>query len=320
MSKRRNRAAPTVSFRTLFDHWWRHHKLSASTSFARQRHQPLQHLLIALVIGVALALPALLMIAIENVRELGQRWDGTPTVSVFAELKATDAEQQQLREQLAAMPLVTAADLLPPVQALADMEQSMGISGTEALLGHNPLPALITVRLSAEATEADIARLLEQWRALDRVDKVEADLAWVRKLFQIIVVFERIALLLALLLGLGALLSVGSMIRLAVESRRDEIMIASLVGATDAFVRRPFLYSGFWYGLSGGMVALLLLLVGYFSAAAPVSALLTLYQTDFQLQRPDALGVIGLLGTGIGLGIVGAWLAVSQQLHEMRPR
>lgn len=320
MSKRQNQASPTVSFATLFDHWWRHHLRSAKESFTRQLRKPLQHLLTALVIGVALALPALLLIAVENVRELGQRWDGAPSVSVFMPLKSSDAAQQALADKLASQAGVAEVQLITPAAALAEMERSMNMQGTETLLGENPLPAVVAVKFTHDADEATIEKSVSLWQRWDGVEKVDADLGWIKKLFQMVAVAERIVLLLVVLLGAGALLSVGSMIKLAIENRRDEIVVASLVGATEAYVRRPFLYSGFWYGLSGGIVALLLLIAGYYSAIEPISNLLALYQTDFQLQGLTFGSALGVIATGIGLGVLGAWLAVGQHLLELRPR
>lgn len=320
MSKRQNQASPTVSFATLFDHWWRHHLRSAKTSFTRQLQKPLQHMLTALVIGIALALPALLLIAVENVRELGQRWDGAPQVSVFMPLGASEQAQLALREQLSTQANVAEVQLIPPAQALAEMEKSMNIEGTETLLGGNPLPAVVAVKFSQDADEAAIEKSVALWQGWDSVEKVDADFAWIKKLFQMIEVAERIVLLLVVLLGAGALLSVGSMIKLAIENRRDEIVIASLVGATESYVRRPFLYSGFWYGLSGGIVALILLLIGYYSVIQPVTELLALYQAEFVLQGVSVSTALGVIATGVGLGVVGAWLAVGQHLLELRPR
>jgi cell division transport system permease protein len=155
---------------------------------------------------------------------------------------------------------------------------------------------------------------------MPHVDRVQADLEWVRKLFHIMQLGERITIVLAILLGLGALLSVGNTIRLAIENRRAEIVVAKLVGATDAFVRRPFLYSGFWFGLSGGIVAVLLVLAGYYSVVGPVAELAALYNSDFVLRGFDSVMAAVLLFVGIALGMLGAWLAVGQHLHDMRPR
>lgn len=150
-----------------------------------------------------------------------------------------------------------------------------------------PLPPLLVVELQADTTPNTVQDLQIRWKKLSPIDSVQADFAWLKKLFNLMQLGERIALGLAILLGIGALLSVGNTVRLALENRRTEIVVASLVGATDAFVRRPFLYSGFWFGISGGGLAILLVAAGYYSVIAPVTALAALYQSNFVLQGPD---------------------------------
>lgn len=188
------------------------------------------------------------------------------------------------------------------------------------LLEENPLPPLLAVEFR-NGTQASVINTLQtQWQALPHVDSVQADMEWVQKLFRMMQLGQRITIALAALLGLGALLSVGNTVRLAIENRRSEIVVAKLVGATDAFVRRPFLYSGFWFGLSGGVVAVLLVMAGYYCVIGPVAELAALYRSDFMLQGLDAITAISLVFVGTVLGMLGAWLAVGQHLHDMRPR
>lgn len=325
MAKREEKAArgasaTTIGWRTVFDAWLSHHRESARDSLQRQRRAPLQHLLTALVIGITLALPTLFTLALENLQQLGQRWDGAPRLSVFVQRKAADDQIQQLHQTLQQQTGVKLVQLITPAQGLAEFEQSAGLSGTLELLEENPLPPVLLVELTNDITADAVYALQTQWQQLPHVDRVQADLEWVRKLFHLMQLGERITIALAALLGLGALLSVGNTVRLAIENRRSEIVVAKLVGATDAFVRRPFLYSGFWFGLSGGMVAVMLVMAGYYTVAGPAAELAALYQSDFVLQGLDMLTVAGLLFVGVTLGMLGAWLAVGQHLHDMRPR
>lgn len=316
----RGASATTISWREVFTAWCSHHGQSARESLARQRRAPLQHLLTALVIGITLALPALFGLAIENLRQLNQHWDGAPRASLFLSRTVTSGEIAALQQAVQRQAGIAVVELITPEQGLAEFEQVAGLSGTLTLLDENPLPPVLAVTLDSTLSAQDVAQRVATWSAMAGVEQVQADVEWVRKLHHLMQLGQRITIALATLLGLGALLSVGNTIRLAIENRRTEIVVAKLVGATDAFVRRPFLYSGFWFGLSGGIVAVLFVLAGYHAVDGPVRELAALYQSGFQLQGPGLAEVAGLLFVGVGLGVLGAWLAVGQHLHDMRPR
>lgn len=316
----RGATATTISWREVFDAWFSHHRESARDSFHRQCRAPLQHLLTALVIGITLALPTLFAMAIDNLQQLGQRWDGAPRLSVFIRRDAPADRIAQLQALLQQDASVKSVTLITPEQGLADFEKNSGVSGTLDLLDENPLPPVLAVALANDMSADAVHALQISWQQQPDVERVQADIEWVRKLFHFMQLGKRITIVLAALLGLGALLATGNTIRLAIENRRTEIVVAKLVGATDAFVRRPFLYSGFWSGLSGGLVAVLLVLAGHYSVVGPVTELVALYGSDFALRGMDALTALGLLFIGIVLGMLGAWLAVGQHLHEMRPR
>lgn len=328
MTKRDNRndkpvrgaSATAISWREILDAWLAHHRESARDSLQRQRRAPLQHLLTALVIGITLALPTLFTLAIDNLQQLGQRWDGAPRLSVFVQRNTPSDQIVQVQQTLRQQGDVKEVLLIAPEQGLAEFEKSAGLSNTLELLEENPLPPVLVVELQNNTSADRVHGLQTEWQQMPHVDRVQADLEWVRKLFHIMQLGERITIVLAILLGLGALLSVGNTIRLAIENRRAEIVVAKLVGATDAFVRRPFLYSGFWFGLSGGIVAVLLVLAGYYSVVGPVAELAALYNSDFVLRGFDSVMAAVLLFVGIALGMLGAWLAVGQHLHDMRPR
>lgn len=316
----RGASATTVNTRAQLAAWWYHHLDSAQDSLRRQRQAPLQHLLTALVIGITLAMPTLFAIAIDNLQQLGERWDSAPRLSVFAQKSATAETVTQLQQRLRADAAVRTVQQITPEQGLAAFEQSAGLSGTLELLEENPLPFVLAVELHEHIGPTQLHTLQQTWQQLPAVDTVQADLAWVQKLFHMMQIGERITIALAALLGAGALLSVGNTIRLAIENRRAEIVVAKLVGATDAFVRRPFLYSGFWYGLTGGLVAVLLVTVGYHSLVGPAAELARLYASDFSLHGLNIVTACGLMSVGIALGMFGAWLAVGQHLYDMRPR
>ena len=316
----RGASLSAVTWKAKIDAWLAHHRESARDSLQRQLRAPLQTLLTALVLGITLALPALFTIALDNLQQLSQHWDKAPRLSVFLQRKTANDQIRDAQKNLQQNATVSNVTLITPEQGLADFEKSAGMSGTMDLLEENPLPAVLLVDLKPETGADDIHALQTTWQQLPHVDHVAADLEWVQKLFHIMQFGKRLTIALAALLGLGALLSVGNTVRLAIENRRAEIVVAKLVGATDAFVRRPFLYSGFLYGLSGGIVASCLVAAGYYSLATPIQAIATLYQSNFTLHGLDFITCASLAFVGIVLGMLGAWLAVGQHLHDMRPQ
>jgi cell division transport system permease protein len=161
--------------------------------------------------------------------------------------------------------------------------------------------------------------MLERAQRLEEVELAQLDMEWVQRLSGIIEVGQRGVLLLGALLGLAILLVVGNTIRLTILNRRQEIVVTKLIGATNAFIRRPFLYTGFWYGLMGALVAWFL--VGLFISllSSPVSRLSMLYNSDFSLGGLDLKTSLTLLLTGLLLGLVGSWIAVGRHLQDIEP-
>ncbi len=306
----------------LADHWqaWRqHHRTSALDSFGRLAETPLQTLMTALVVAIALALPATLLLALGNVQRLGDRWDANPKMTVFLKTGAQEAAITSLRESLRKMPEIRELEYISPEQALQSFQSQSGFSEALAALDSNPLPPALVI--TPTAVEPSSLESLRQRIAADPlVDGVSLDMEWVRRLNAIMDLGKQLVLGLAALLGAGVLLVIGNTIRLEIESRREEIVVIKLVGGTDGFVRRPFLYTGFWYGVIGGLLACLLVSVGVALLGGPVRNLAATYQNTFVLQGLGLLGCVVLTACCVGLGLLGAWLAVGRHLSAIEPR
>ena len=164
-----------------------------------------------------------------------------------------------------------------------------------------------------------VGRLAQELQAYREIDLAQVDLQWVERLGAITGTIERAVLILAALLAGAVLLIVGNTIRLEIQNRHSEIEIVKLVGGTDAFIRRPFLYEGLWYGLLGGAIALLLVLASLYLLDGPVERLAGLYESGFSLSVLDPLSLFGVLLGGPALGLTGAWLAVGRHLAEIQP-
>lgn len=305
----------------LADHWqaWRqHHRTSALDSFGRLAETPLQTLMTALVVAIALALPATLLLALGNVQRLGDRWDANPKMTVFLKIGAQEAAISSLRESLRKVPEIRELEYISPEQALQSFQSQAGFSEALAALDSNPLPPALVITPTA-AEPASLQSLRQRIAADPLVDGVSLDMEWVRRLNAIMNLGKQLVLGLAALLGAGVLLVIGNTIRLEIESRREEIVVIKLVGGTDGFVRRPFLYTGFWYGVIGGLLACLLVSVGVALLGGPVRNLAATYQNNFVLQGLGLSGCVVLMACCVGLGLLGAWLAVGRHLSAIEP-
>lgn len=298
--------------------WVRHHRAMCLDSARRLLSRPLGSLLTMLAIAIALVLPAALWLVLDSARLLDAELSESATLTAYLATGIDEAQALRINQALGAHPEVQATRLITAAEGMAEFQQALGLTDALARLADNPLPASVVV-FPGETHPTAVRALVTQLESISGVDEVRLDLAWIERLAQLAELGQRVALALAVLFGLGVLLIVGNTIRLAVESRRQEIEVVTLIGATQAFVRRPFLYSGAWYGLGGGILAWLLLRLGGQWLAAPVTALADSYGAQFAMPQLDSLGSSILLFSSILLGLLGAWIAVSRHLAAMRP-
>lgn len=282
--------------------------------------QRVNTLLTALVIGVSLALPATLLLGLATLRTATAGWDADARLTAYLKIDTPDAAAADLARKLG-RELAGKAEvaLIDRAQALREFERDSGLGEALALLGENPLPAALVLTPLGTADEAALARLSDRVRALPQVQDVQADLEWVRRLNALLELGRRTVWAFAGLLGAGVVLATGNTIRLAIFNRRAEIEITKLIGGTDAFIRRPFLYWGLLQGFSGGVVATVLLLAVNIGLAGPVRTLAGLYGSALSLVTPGLVGGLGVLLLGAGLGLAGAALAVRRHLREIEP-
>lgn len=307
-------------FGQQFQAWRSHHRIVAGESLARLFSSPLQSLLTWLVVAIALALPAFLYLALAQFQDVGEGWQTRPQLSVFLNDRAREEAALQLREQLLTKAEISEVNYISPEQALREFEQYSGLGDVLASLDDNPLPPVLVVIPASDFSDAKDLDLIKDDLISDlRVDDVRIDMEWVQRLQQIMLTGQRLVVALAALLALGVLLVIGNTIRLTIESRRDEIVIVKLVGATNAFVRRPFLYTGFWYGLGGGILAFILIFVGVQWLSSPIDRLAELYQSEFRLRGLSLVESLVIMSTAGFLGLFGAALAVSRHLHTIEP-
>ena len=297
------------------------HAQVALASLGRLARNPASSLMTAAVIGIALALPAGLLTLLDNLQRLSAGWDGGASLSLFLRHEVDADAARALAGRLQGWPEVAKVTLLTPEQALAEFRALSGFGDALDALPENPLPAVLIVQPDGRYAGPEAAgALLERLRGLPEVELAQLDLQWVRRFQALMEIGRRGVLVIGALLALAVLLVIGNTIRLDIQNRHEEILVTKLVGGTDAFVRRPFLYGGFWYGLAGGLIAVLLVEAAHLLLAGPVSRLAGLYHSSFSLSGLDPGTAVLLLGLGAGLGLAGSWLAVGRHLSVIEPR
>ncbi|WP_444902453.1 permease-like cell division protein FtsX [Microbulbifer sp. SSSA007] len=322
-AEKRTRSTGAVAARTDFGDLWRswlgHHREVALESLRRFFATPMASIMTALVIAIALALPAALQLGLANFQRAVAGWDGQPQISVFLHKGARDAAVESFAAKLRSDPAVAEVTYISPEEALAEFEQASGLGDVLAGLDANPLPAVLLLRPRDTQDNDKLQILVANLQQQALTDSVVLDLAWVQRLTQLTELGQRLSAGLAVLLALGVILVVVNTIRLHIESRREEILVAKLVGGTNAFVRRPFLYSGLCYGFCGGLLAWLLLLGGVLLLSGPIAGLSSSYGSNYALAGPGFSYFLGLTAGAVLLGLLGAWLAATRHIRAIEP-
>ncbi len=289
-------------------------------SLGRMAQKPLSSAMTVAVIGIALALPTGLHVILQNLQGVSAGWENTAQMSLFLKQDVPPEAVESLRSRLEDMTEIAAVMYITPRQALEEFRDSSGFGAALDSLRENPLPAVLVVRPRLEFNDPQLLQSLrERMQALPQVDMAQLDMEWIERLFAIMEIGRRGVLILGVLLSLAVLLIVGNTIRLAIQNRREEIEVQKLIGATDAFIRRPFLYYGFWYGLFGAMTAWLLVNVSLALLSGPVSRLSLLYDSARTLSGLGLNASLALMMAGVLLGLLGAWAAVGRNLREIEP-
>lgn len=300
--------------------WASHHLQGALASLGRLIRSPLATLMTIAVMAIALALPGGLFLLTYNLDKLSGNWEQTASISVFLSTEVSMADAEALALRMRGRPELADVRIISPEQALEELRAQSGFAEAVEQLAENPLPVVLALRPAPHVhAPEDLEALRDGLRSLPGADFVRLDAHWIRRFRGLVAVAERGVLLLGGLLSLGVLLMVGNTIRLEIENRRVEIEVMELVGATSGFIRRPFLYTGAWYGLLGGIGAWLLIAIALASLQGPVSRLAELYQTRFVLSGLGLGGLVVLLAGSISLGLLGSWLSVSRHLAATEP-
>lgn len=300
---------------------YRSHHLKVARDSARRMWQaPVASIMTWAVMGIALALPVGLLLLLASLQGVSAGWESAARVTVYLEDEVSDADARTLQDRVGARSDVAEVVMIHRDEALREFRAESGLADALDYLDENPLPHTLLVTPVDEArTATGVDTLAGELESEARVARVQVDLGWLQRLAAMTDLIARAVWVLTVLLAAAVILVIGNTIRLAIENRRDEILVAKLVGGTDAFVRRPFLYTGAWYGLGGGVVALLILQLSIWWLNGPVRELAVLYNSNFSLSGLPLDGAAGLLMVAVALGWLGAWLAVRRHLDAIEP-
>lgn len=297
-----------------------HHRKVARDSAERLWRTPVASMMTWTVMGVALALPVALLLLLTSLQGVSAGWESSARITAYLSDSATLDDARALQAEAQADSRVLEVELIDKDQALAEFRASSGLNDALDYLEGNPLPhTLLVTPDEASRTAGGVETLVTRLQGMDGVDRVQVDLGWLQRLNAMTDLLARAVWALALLLAAAVVLVIGNTVRLSIENRRDEILVAKLVGGTDAFVRRPFLYTGAWFGLGGGVVAWVLLQLSLWWLSGPVERLAGLYRSDFSLNGLTFEGALALLIVAMLLGWLGAWVAVKRHLDAIEP-
>jgi len=281
---------------------------------------PFTSVMTVFVLGISLALPATLHLFVKNAQQVSEQWDSASQITLFLKLSTTDKSAQNLVKRIKLYPEVSDVHYISAKQALKEFKVLSGFGQSLEYLDENPLPATILVSPTVRASQASAANeLLAKLKQEREVEQGKLDLEWLTRLEAMAQLIEDIVIGVALLLCMSVVLIVGNTIRLAILNQKDAIAVMKLVGATDSFIQRPFLYSGVWYGVFGGLLSWLAvsILAQYLTSA--ISKLTDLYQSNFQLQGLSFNEALLLIAFAVILGLAGSYISVRKHIRAIEP-
>ncbi|MCK5336261.1 MAG: permease-like cell division protein FtsX [Gammaproteobacteria bacterium] len=298
-----------------------HHIRVFISSLGELTRRPIASMMTITVIAIALALPSGMYLLLHNVNQISADWDSSAQMSLFIKDNISKKKVERLAGRLNLRNDIESTKIITPEQALEDFVRISGFGDALNSLDKNPLPAVIVLQpIIDNENPLQVSQLLHDMKQLPEVDIAQLDLDWVKRLYTMLDIANRAVWVISILLGIAVLLTVGNTIRLDIQNRKEEIIVTKLIGATNAFIRRPFLYTGLWYGLIGSLLALALTSIALSLLSTPVQKLASLYNSNFELIGLSLDNSLMLILTSCVLSLGGSWLAVGRQLSKIEPR
>lgn len=283
--------------------------------------QPVASVMTIAVLGLSITLPSTLYILVKNTEKISAGWQQASEISLFLEQRTNAASAQQLLTRLKTWPEIESVTYIPADEALKEFQQLSGLGDAMAYLEANPLPDVVLVApTSKHASPAAAQRLLDKLTQQREVELGKLDIEWLERLYGLLDIARELVTLIGGLLFISVVLIIGNTIRLNILSKRDEILVMKLVGATDAFIHRPFLYTGFWYGLLGGLIAWFAVILILWWMDSSIQAFASLYQKEFNITGLTGTALLVMLGLSVTLGLLGSLISVQRHVREIEPK
>ncbi len=281
---------------------------------------PLASVMTILVLGISLTLPTTLHLFVKNASQITQQWHSASEITLFLKLSVSEKSAKNLLHRLELYPEIAKVTYISAEQALAEFKQLSSFGQALNYIDKNPLPATILVTPTKRASQVDVAKkLLAKLEKQREVEQGKLDVEWLTRLEAMAQFIQDIVLSIAFLLCLSVVLIIGNTIRLAILNQKDAIAIMKLVGATDQFIQRPFLYTGMWYGVFGGLFAVVaeIILAKYLTRA--MNHLTELYGSSFVLHGLSFSEALLLILFAVVLGLLGSYISVRQHIRLIEP-
>ena len=296
-----------------------HHMQSLVFSLGKIYQTPTTTIMTVAVIGITLSLPGGFYLFIKNIDAVSGDFRSSSQIVLYLDIELDEKKARALEGQVADMPDVAKTEFVSKQKSLEKFRQTSGFGKSIDTLSSNPLPHTIIVEPASSADTFAVKNLLNLLQTLPGVEIAKLDTEWLERLYTILEIAKRSVAIITVLFGFAVLLIIGNTIRLDIQNRYQEIIVTKLIGATNAFIRRPFLYGGLWYGLLGGLISWLIVEIGYLAISGPLERLNLLYQADLVLITFTFQDFIILISSSTLLGLTGSWIAVARHLNHIEP-
>ena len=295
-----------------------HHVQSLVFSLRKIYAAPATTIMTVAVIGITLSLPGGFYLFLKNIDAMSGDFRSSSQISLYLDLDISEKQARALEKQIAKSENVESTRFISRDLSLEEFRENSGFGKSIDTLSTNPLPHTIIVDPGVSETFA-VRSLLKNLQAMPEVKIAKLDTEWLERLYTIIEIARRSVAIVTILFACAVLLIIGNTIRLDIQNRYQEIIVTKLVGATNAFIRRPFLYGGVWYGLLGGIISWLIVEIGYLAISGPLERLNLLYKSDMNLITFSLHDFIILITSSTLLGLAGSWIAVARHLNQIEP-
>ena len=296
-----------------------HHMQSLVFSLGKIYHSPATTIMTVAVIGITLSLPGGFYLFLKNIDAMSGDFRSSSQISLYLDIEMDEKKARAMERQVADMPDVADTRFVSKGESLEAFRQTSGFGKSIDTLSSNPLPHTIIVEPSSSADTFAVKNLLNLLQTLPGVEIAKLDTEWLERLYTILEIARRSVAIITILFGFAVLLIIGNTIRLDIQNRYQEIIVTKLIGATNAFIRRPFLYGGLWYGLLGGLISWFIVEIGYLAISGPLDRLKLLYQADLVIITFSFQDFIILISSSTLLGLTGSWIAVARHLNQIEP-